>query len=280
MQELKQSTAIIIKMGVAVNSTGVTPVTTLAVSTADEAEILKNGTSATLAIAGTLTAITGADGWYNMTLSTGDTDTLGPLTVLIQDDSAILPIYKDFMVVDPTFYDAKYSTGPVKATLTSATYTTVTTFHASVANYSTFAPATDGVTLGSAVYTAIGDFHASVAAYSTFAPATDGVTLGAATYTTVTSFHASVAAYSTFDPSATGVTLTTAAIDGVHDEVVEGTLTFRQAQRLLLSVLTGKVSGGSTTTITFRDIGDTKDRLITTVDANGNRTAVGTRDGS
>ena len=68
--------------------------------------------------------------------------------------------------------------------------------------------------------------------------------------------------------------------DAVEDEVVEGTITHRQLNRLLLAVLTGKSSGGGTATLTFRDIGDTKDRLVVTVDANGNRTAVGTRDGS
>jgi hypothetical protein len=69
-------------------------------------------------------------------------------------------------------------------------------------------------------------------------------------------------------------------VDSIHDEVIEGTVTFRQAMRLLLSVMTGKSSGGGTTTITFRDIADSKDRLSCTVDSCGNRTAVGTRDGS
>lgn len=76
------------------------------------------------------------------------------------------------------------------------------------------------------------------------------------------------------------VDLTTAAIDLIHDDVVEGSTTLRQAIKLMLSVLTGKSSGGGTSTLVFRDIGDTKNRVSVTVDANGNRTAVGTRDGS
>ena len=68
--------------------------------------------------------------------------------------------------------------------------------------------------------------------------------------------------------------------DKIHDEVVEGTTTFRQAVRLMLSVLTGKSSGGGSTTVVFRDIGDSKNRISATVDAAGNRTAVGTRDGT
>lgn len=76
------------------------------------------------------------------------------------------------------------------------------------------------------------------------------------------------------------VDLSTATIDLIHDEVVEGSTTHRQAQRLMLSILTGESSGGGTSTLVFRDIGDTKTRVSVTVDANGNRTAVGTRDGT
>ena len=57
-------------------------------------------------------------------------------------------------------------------------------------------------------------------------------------------------------------------------------ISLRQAIRLILSILTAKTSGGGTTTLVFRDINDTKNRLSVTVDANGNRTAVITRDGT
>ena len=76
-----------------------------------------------------------------------------------------------------------------------------------------------------------------------------------------------------------GVPLSAAAVDAVHDEVVEGSLTLRQATRLMLAALTGKSSGGGSSTITFRDVADTKNRISATIDANRNRTAV-TRDGS
>jgi hypothetical protein len=49
--------------------------------------------------------------------------------------------------------------------------------------------------------------------------------------------------------------------------------------RLMASVLVGKVSGAGTGTETFRDMGDTKNRVISSVDENGNRTAV-TKDGT
>lgn len=73
------------------------------------------------------------------------------------------------------------------------------------------------------------------------------------------------------------MTLTAAAVDAILDEVVEGTITLRQAQRALLSILTGKSNGGGTGTNNFRNVADSKNRVSATVDANGNRTAV-TRD--
>lgn len=68
-----------------------------------------------------------------------------------------------------------------------------------------------------------------------------------------------------------------AEVDAVHDEVVEGTTTLRQMLRGFAAVLMGKASGLATTTAVYRDIGDTKDRISATVDADGNRSAI-TRD--
>lgn len=58
---------------------------------------------------------------------------------------------------------------------------------------------------------------------------------------------------------------------------VETGWTLRQALRLILAALAGKVSGAGTTTVAIRDMADTKDRISATVDASGNRTAI-TRD--
>ncbi len=55
---------------------------------------------------------------------------------------------------------------------------------------------------------------------------------------------------------------------------VETGWTFRQACRVVLAVLAGKVSGAATTTATIRDVTDVKNRVVATVDANGNRSAV------
>jgi cytochrome c556 len=68
--------------------------------------------------------------------------------------------------------------------------------------------------------------------------------------------------------------LTSGAVDAVLDEVVEGSLTFRQMLRLFMSALANKSSGGGTTTIAFRDVADSKARITATVDTSGNRTAI------
>lgn len=77
----------------------------------------------------------------------------------------------------------------------------------------------------------------------------------------------------------TGFSLSSAGIDAILDEVVEGTLTMRQMLRVFLSALAGKSTGGGTLSLTFRDEADAKARITATVDSNGNRTAI-TLDGS
>ena len=55
---------------------------------------------------------------------------------------------------------------------------------------------------------------------------------------------------------------------------VETGWTVRQALRIYLSALAAKVSGMDTLAPVFRDVGDTKNRITATTDADGNRTAV------
>lgn len=55
---------------------------------------------------------------------------------------------------------------------------------------------------------------------------------------------------------------------------IETGVTVRQAIRGCIRVLAAKVSGAGTTTITFRDLADTKNSVVATVDEPGNRSAV------
>lgn len=55
---------------------------------------------------------------------------------------------------------------------------------------------------------------------------------------------------------------------------VETSMTLRQALRIILAAAGGKLSGANTTTVTVRNPGDSKDRIVATVDEHGNRSAV------
>jgi hypothetical protein len=60
----------------------------------------------------------------------------------------------------------------------------------------------------------------------------------------------------------------------VMAELVESGVDLREAMRIILAVNAGKLSGATTATITIRDVNDSKNRVVATVDGDGNRTAV------
>lgn len=111
MQILKADTLVKVIIGPAVSiSDGYTPVNTLALSTADVAEIMKHDAASVTDIsANTFTQISGAAGYYNLTISAAQLDTEGLLSILINDDSLIYPMRTDFMVTNANVYDSLYA---------------------------------------------------------------------------------------------------------------------------------------------------------------------------
>lgn len=110
MQILRQSTAVDVRLGPAVDSVdGVTPETGLTIGSADQAEVLRADGAATLTMAGTLAAVTGCDGWYDYTCSTTDTNTVGTMDIVIQDSSLMLPLFARFQVVEEAIFDQLYA---------------------------------------------------------------------------------------------------------------------------------------------------------------------------
>lgn len=105
---LKQSTAIKVRVGPFMDAgDAVTPETGVSLSTADQAELLKANGAATVDISGaTWAAVTGADGWYDLSLTASHTDTIGELVVVVQDASVCLPVFARFQVVEESIYDA------------------------------------------------------------------------------------------------------------------------------------------------------------------------------
>ncbi len=76
----------------------------------------------------------------------------------------------------------------------------------------------------------------------------------------------------------TGYALTsgerTSIATAVWASVMEGSRTALGYMRGFGAALLGKASGMATTTATFRDVDDSKDRIVATVDADGNRSAI------
>ena len=60
----------------------------------------------------------------------------------------------------------------------------------------------------------------------------------------------------------------------ILDAAIDGTLDFKGTLQVLTSVAVGKATGGGTTSITFRNIADTLNRVIMTVNDKGDRSGV------
>lgn len=75
--------------------------------------------------------------------------------------------------------------------------------------------------------------------------------------------------------SVTAAALAADAVDEILDEAIgDGTTTFREALRILVAVAAGKLSGAGTTSITIRNLADSTNRVVATVDSDGNRSAL------
>lgn len=82
------------------------------------------------------------------------------------------------------------------------------------------------------------------------------------------------------DRSSSALVVVSEEVVNPLDEVVEGTLTLAQIQRILLAAMAGKISGAPSGPINIRDVADAKNRIVATVDGSGNRTAITTLDGT
>lgn len=69
------------------------------------------------------------------------------------------------------------------------------------------------------------------------------------------------------------------SVSGIWGNTVEGTLTGTQWQRVVLAAVAGKTSGAGSTTVYFRDVADSKNRIVGLLDGSGNRATI-TLDGT
>ena len=239
MLELKQNTAVTVKIGQFLDDTdGKTAETGLTIAQAD-VRLSKNGGD--IAAKNDATSCTHDElGIYNCPLNATDTDTLGRLQLWVHKTGA-LPVWHEYMVIPANVYDSLFSTDKLQVDITQVAGNSVS---------------------------GVNDFKADVS------------NLDVAVSTR--SSHSAADVWSVATRALTdkdGFTLSAAGVDAILDEVIEGSMTMREALRIYLSALAGKSSGGGTSTITFRDLADSKNRISATVDADGNRTAV-TLDGS
>lgn len=104
MNFLKQSTAVDIKLGPFVDATdGVTAETGLTLSQAD-IRLAKNG-GAWAQKNQSSSATHEENGWYEVSLDSTDTNTLGILMVAVHESGA-LPVFKEFCVIPANVYEA------------------------------------------------------------------------------------------------------------------------------------------------------------------------------
>lgn len=81
------------------------------------------------------------------------------------------------------------------------------------------------------------------------------------------SLSADILPFSTLSPEGLAASL-------MDNNDIETGYSLREALKLILASVAGKLSGAGTATITIRNVPDDKDRIVATVDSNGNRTSV------
>lgn len=268
-QWLKQSTATTVKMGPFVDSgDGTTAETGLTIQKAD-VRLSKNGGNYAAANADQGTSDAGAAhdelGDYDISLDATDTNTLGRLRVIIKESGA-LAVWADFMVVPANVWDSLFGADKLQVDVTQVEGSDATS---EIASAVWDEDATGHQTAGSfgaavgdpadhedaSILSWVDDMYANVSDIETAIGTPAGVSIAA-----------DVAALPTAAENATELLDQAAG--------VETNRTLRQSLRLMLAALAGKASGMATTTATFRDTNDSKDRIVATVDSDGNRTAI------
>jgi len=205
-------------------------------------------------------------GYYDLELDTTDTNTLGRLLIAVHESGA-LPVWKEYLVVDADTYDSVCGSDYLQVDViqvSSATPVTASDLADAVWNEESTGHTTAGYA-GAAIWTSIPAILADTG--------TDGVKIGSAAITTA-SFAAGAIDAAAIAANAIGASeLATDAVTEIYAHAVEDAITMDQAMRLVIAWIAGKATGGGTTSITYRDQGDTLNRITLTVDANGNRTA-------
>lgn len=112
MPFLRQSTTQVVLFGPCLDKTdGVTEETGLTLAQADMRLSKDGGAFAQKSAAGNATH--DSDGWYNTTLSTTDTDTVGELRLNVHQPANMLPVWDRWWVIEEAIYDALFGASAV-----------------------------------------------------------------------------------------------------------------------------------------------------------------------
>lgn len=312
MRFLRTNTAVIVTVGPFYDATnGVTIETALTITnekitlTADTDDgsaptnILDNVTGATSGTDNDLNYITNNDaGMMQLELSAANTNRLGRMLLSITDAANHVPVFHEFMVLPAAVYDSLVlgtdklavdaqeissdataadnaelffdGTGYAAANSTVGTVTTLTNANptaAAVADAVWDEASTGHTDAGKAGEQLWTDIDAIL---------TDtGTTLDGRIPAALVSGRMDASVGAMAANVVTASALAADAVDEIIDETIgDGTVTVRQALKLLAAYFGGKTSGGGTTTITYRNVADTVDVAVIVADVNGNRSAV------
>lgn len=263
---LKQSTAIDISIGPFVDAAdGVTPETSLTITQPD-IRLKKNGGAwAQKNAAQTLSHE--ENGWYEVALDTTDTNTLGNLLIAVNESGA-LPVWREFQVVPANVWDSFFGADKLQVHADEITTGLITA--AAIAD--------NAIDAGAIASGAITSAKFAAGAIDAAALATDAVTEINAPVLAVlgTPDGGSIAAdiVGIFEQMAVILEDVGQVPSAVWMVTVDGSNSAAESMRLQNSALGGKLSGAGTGTETVRDLADSKDRLVYTVDSDGNRSAV------
>ncbi len=261
--------------------------------------------------------ITGDDaGYYDLELTAANVNYLGRAKLALTDAANHCPVFQEFMIIPAMVYDSlilgtdlldtsvvqwtgtnvaspdtagypkvtmKTGTGTGEVSLNSGTVTltdaslTAAKFGAGAIDNN--AIATDAISSAEISAAAVSKITSGLMTSAGYT-APDNSTI-AAIYGVVDTEVAAIKAKTDnlpASPAAVGDIPSASTIAAaVWAYVIEGTSTAAEFMRGMAAALMGLISGAGTTTITIRDVANSKNRIVATVDENGNRTAV-TRD--
>lgn len=308
---LRQSTAKTVKLGPFVDpADGVSAVTTLTIAQAD-IRISKDG-GAFAQSGNTAGGTHNEAGWYDIPLDATDTNTLGSLMLSCFKTGA-MRVWREFIVLPAVVYDAMvagtdklqvhadeitaglltsaaFAANALNAAalaqdaaeeIAAATWNVQTSSHQTAG--STGKALTDASSAGDPWATALPGSYAAGSAGEILAGrlATSGYTAPDNAGITAIKAKTDNLPADPADQSEVAAlinalnNLSSAQVTAaVMDDVIEGTFTMRQIMRILSAAMAGKVSGAGTNSVTFRGIGDTKDRIVATVTELGDRSAL------